>query len=73
MESKYLARMGFGKEIFRRSLNYRYALGLPGIVIKTEGGRERGITRGKESYEGRKGALRKFALPGIPLSKIGWS
>lgn len=68
MESKYLARMGFGKEIFRRSLNYRYALGLPG-VIKTEGGRE----RGKESYEGRKGALRKFALPGIPLSKIGWS
>ena len=65
MESKYLARIGFGKEIFRRSLNYRYALGLPGIVIKTD--------RGKKSYEGRKGALRKFALPGIPLSKIGWS
>lgn len=55
MESKYLARMGFGKEIFRRSLNYRYALGLPGIVIKTEGGRERNNER-KGELRGEKGS-----------------
>lgn len=51
MESKYLARIGFGKEIFRRSLNYRYALGLPGIVIKTDRGKkekERGRERNNE-------------------------